>query len=152
MPIHSIAGNALEALSKIDSAAALNEASRLSAQPAKGVLMDALIKFSDEGKFDSLAAKFDKLSFNSKFSMLQPFSDFLGRVKNTNNVKKGVDMIVKFRDTAPQEYHSFLDPFVNEALNKIAETKQAAGLTEQADYKIKIPCRTRAKEIIIALN
>jgi aminopeptidase N len=145
---YSVAGNALEALGKIDSIAALQQAAVLSMQPAKGPLMDALIRYSDESKFDSLAAKFDRLPFgNPKFFMVQPFADFLSKVKNTDKLIKGVDMIVKFRDTAPQEYHSFMDPLVNGVLNKIAETKQASGLTEQADYiKSKLPAEQQKQK------
>ncbi len=144
---YSIAGNALEALGEIDSVTAINEAKILSAQPAKGALMYALIKFSDESKFDSLAAKFDKASLYSKFNMFQSFSDFLGRVKNTNNVKKGVDMIVELRDTIAQRNPLILNPFINGVLNKMAEKKQAAGLAEQADYiKSKLPAKQKQKQ------
>jgi aminopeptidase N len=145
---YTIAGNALQALSEIDSATALSEAKILSTRPAKGTLMNALIKFSDESKFDSLAAKFDKLSFgNPKFNMVQPFADFLSKVKNTDKLKNGIDMIVKFRDTIPQQYHSFTDPFINDVLNKMAEKKQAAGLAEQADYiKSKLPAEQQKQK------
>lgn len=132
---YSVAGNALEALGKIDSVAAMNEAKILSAQPVKGILMNTLIKYSDESKFDSLTSKFDKLPFGStKIGMVQPFADFIARVKNTEKLTKGVDIIVKFREAVPQQYHHYSDPFINKVLNELAETKQAAGLKEQADY------------------
>ena len=49
-------------------------------------------------------------------------------------------MIVKFRDTIPQQYRGNTDPFINSALKGIRERKDAAGLKEQADYiKSKLP-------------
>ena len=145
---YTVAGNALDALAKIDNAATINQVRLLSAQPAKGALMDALIRNSSESSLDSIAAKFDKLPLgNAKFNMLQPFADFLGNIKNTDQLKKGVDIIVKFRDTIPQSFRSNIDSFINGVINSIAEKKQKAGLTEQADYiKSKIPADMPQKQ------
>ena len=139
---YTIAGNALDALSNIDAAAALTEAKKLSALPAKGTLKKVLNGYIDESKFDSVATVFDHLPAlsNAKFGMLSSFANFLGRVQNTSNLKKGVDMITKFRDTIPQQFRGNTDPFINDTLKGIAEKKDAAGLKEQADYiKSKLP-------------
>ncbi len=137
---YTIAGNALEALSKIDSAAAETEAKKLSAQPAKGKLKEVLNNYIDESKFDSIATVFDKLDGSLKANMLSFFSNFLSRVKNADNLEKGVDMIVKFRESIPQEFRSDIDPMFNDTLKGIAEKKQAAGLKEQSNYiKSKLP-------------
>ena len=142
-----VSGFALEALGKIDSVAALEQAAALSLQPAKGYLLYSInytfFKFSSESKFDSISTKFDKLPFvftGSKTHMVPFFADFLKRVKNTDNLMKGVDMIVKFRTDMPLQYHSWSDNYINETLSKLAEAKQAAGAKEQADYiKSKLP-------------
>lgn len=139
---YTIAGNALEALSKIDSAAAEDEAKKLSAQPARGKLKEVLNNYINESKFDSVASVFDKLPIDGgpKFNMLSFFSNFLSRVKNTANLKKGVDMIVKFRESVPQEYRKDTDSIFNDLLKVIAEKKQAAGLKEQSDFiQSKLP-------------
>ena len=145
---YTVAGNALDALAKIDSVAAINKTKLLSAQQAKGALMDALIRHSSESSFDSIAAKFDKLPVgNAKFNMLEPFADFLGNIKNIDQLKNGVDMIVKFRDSIPQSFRVNTDPFINGVLNSIEEKNKKAGLTEQADYiKSKIPADTLQKQ------
>jgi aminopeptidase N len=143
---YTISGNALKALSKIDDAAAEAEAKKLSLLPAKGTLKEVLNGYVDESKFDSIATVFDKLPSlsNSKFNMLSSFGNFLGRVKNTNNLKRGIDMIVKFRDTIPQQFRGNTDPFINGILKEIAEKKTSAGLKEQADYiQSKIPASKR---------
>ena len=138
---YSVAGSALQALGLIDDAAAADIAKKLSGLPAKGTLKDALFTYTDESKFDSLAAVFESLPVgNAKFNMLPGFANFLGRVKNTTNLEKGVDMIVKFRDTIPQQFRSNTDPYIDDALKGIKEKKEAAGLTEQAEYiKTKLP-------------
>lgn len=128
---YSVAGNALEALGKIDSVAALNESKILWAQPAKGALVNALIRYADESKFDTISSRFDQMPVGQpKFNMLQPFGNFLSRVKNTGNIKKGVDILIRFRSSIPPQYRGY----VNGLLSNMAETKQAAGLKEQSDY------------------
>ncbi|HLY68104.1 MAG TPA: M1 family metallopeptidase, partial [Puia sp.] len=138
---YTVAGDALIALSKIDSAAASEEAKKLSSVPAKGELKYALVSNSDETKFDAIYNNFSGLAFgNEQFFTIKPFAHFLRNVKNTDKIKKGVDLLVKLRGDIPQQYHSFTDPEINGALKELMEKKQAQGLTEQADYiKAKLP-------------
>jgi aminopeptidase N len=105
--------------------------------------------YSDEDEFDSLSAKFDILPIgNDKFMLLQPFSNYLKRIKNADNFKKGIDMIVRFRDTMPEEYApQFQSYFNGMILNGIAAAKQSQGLTEQAEYvKSKISVNPKTPE------
>jgi aminopeptidase N len=76
--------------------------------------------------------------------VLQPFANFLKRIKNPANFMKGIDMIVSFRDTIPEKYRLMITPFLNGMiLNGIATSKQSKGMTEQADYvKSKLPGKT----------
>jgi aminopeptidase N len=137
---YTVAGKALEALSKIDDATAEVEAKKLSALPAKGTLKKALLAYIDESKFDSLATEFDKLPNIKKERMFLGFAGFLGRVKNTASLQKGVDMIIGFRDSIPKQFRVNTDPFINDILRGIAERKQDAALNEQSDYiKSKLP-------------
>jgi aminopeptidase N len=143
---YSIAGSALSALAAIDTAAGLEKARSFSHQHIKGTLSNAvtnvLFAYSNENEFDSLAARFDVLPFgNEKFMVLQPFANFLKRVQNPVNFRKGVDMIVSFRDTIPKQYRQQIDPYLNGMiLNGIASSKQSKGFTEMADYvKSKLP-------------
>ena len=147
---YSIAGSALVALGAIDTLAALDKARSLSGQHVKGALSDAvsnvLFSYSGENDFDSLAARFDNLSFgNEKFMILQPFANYLKRVKNQVNFTKGIDMIVGFRDTIPEQYRQMIAPYFNGMiLSGIAASKQSKGLTEQADYvKSKLPGKAK---------
>ena len=150
---YSIAGNALMALGAIDSIAALGQAKSLSSQEVKGALLSAinqtLYRYAGENEFDSLSARFENYPFgNSKFSLLQPFADFLKCVKNIDNFKKGIDLIVSFRETVPEEYRQYVLPFLNGMiLDGLAKARQTAGMTEQADYvKSKLPEKPKEQE------
>lgn len=153
---YAIAGSALNAIGAIDTAAALENAKALSSQKIKGELEDAvtnvLFTYSGEDDFNSLATRFDELPFgNAKFTVLQPFANFLKKTKNNENFIKGIDMIVHFRDTIPQQYRQMLEPYFNGMiLNGIAASKQSKGMTEQADYvKSKLPVKTKAPADVV---
>lgn len=123
---YSVAGSGLEALYKVDEAAAIQQVQTLKGTPSKGKLNEQingiLIKSGSEADFDFIAGSFEKLPFGQeKFEMLQPFSEYLAKVKNTDKVKKGVDMIAEFRDAIPAAYQGQTSPFINNViLNGIA--------------------------------
>jgi aminopeptidase N len=143
---YTVSGNALDALSDIDSAAAFNEAKRLSAEPSKGKLQSVItaimIKSGDESSADAIFASFEKLPLSQqKFNLLQQMGDFLGKTKNMDIVKRGIDDIVTFRDAIPDAFKGQTDPFINGVLLKgLAAKKKDAGLQDQADYILsKLP-------------
>ncbi len=145
---YSIAGSALEAWSKIDTTRAFNAAKELSKKPSKGKLSTAisavLISYGDETSFDFVSEEFEKTPMSeAKFQQLQSFVSLLGKIKDTDKLKKGVDQIVKFREGIPSAYRSQTDPFINQfLLQGLASKKDAAGLKEQADYiKSQIPAK-----------
>ena len=152
---YSIAGSALNALVAIDTATALQTAKQLDGQNMKGELRDAVtnVLFSCAGEedFGPLADRFDKLPFsNEKFNLLMPFANMIKHTRNDDNFKKGVDIIVHFRDTIPEQYKKMLEPYFNGMiLNSIASAKQAKGMTAQADYvKSKLPARPKTAEAV----
>jgi aminopeptidase N len=141
---YTVAGTALEALFKQDSAAAVAEAKRLAKYPAKGKLAGSmttiLVKSGDENSFDIIAKAFNDMPISqAKFNLLQPFCEFLAITKDTKKVKTGVDMVIEFRD-ALAAYG--LTPFVNNLLKGVITKKTAAsaaaadktGMQEQIDY------------------
>jgi aminopeptidase N len=151
---YSVAGTGLVALGLIDSTAAMLKAKELSSQKVKGELSvsvnTVLYTYSDEGEFDTLSSRFDRLPFgSSKLMLLQPFSNYLKRIKNTDNFKRGIDLIVAFRDSIPEEYVQQLGSYLNGMiLNGIASAKQAAGFSEQAEYvKSKISTEEKAPNV-----
>jgi aminopeptidase N len=136
---YSVSGNALTALAMIDSTSAISKAKELSLQKVKGELSRAidnvLYTYAGENDFDSLAARFDRLpSWNSKIQLLQPFAGYLKKIRNPDNFKKGIDMIVQTRESVPREYNSQAKGYFNNILSSIAAAKKTMGLTELEDY------------------
>jgi aminopeptidase N len=136
---YSVSGNALTALAMIDSTSAISKAKELSLQKVKGELSRAidnvLYTYAGENDFDSLAARFDRLpSWNSKIQLLQTFAGYLKKIRNPDNFKKGIDMIVQTRESVPREYNSQAKGYFNNILSSIASAKKTMGLTELEDY------------------
>ncbi len=143
---YSVSGNALSALFELDSAGAVSEAKKLSALPAKGSLSDAItdimIASGDESYAEVIFSEFEKLGLTQKkFGLMQSIGSFVGKSKNLQLVKIGIDAIVKFRDAIPEAFKVQTDPFINGMLLKgLATQKKEAGLIEQADYILsKLP-------------
>ena len=136
---YTVAGNALEALQGIDSVAALKIAKELEKAPAKGELSAAistvLMKSGDESDFDAITVSFDKMPVTeTKFEFLHLYINMLAKVQNTDRLKKGVDIVLKFKEAIPSAYRGQTDPYFDAALNGMAKNKAAAGLQDQADY------------------
>lgn len=115
---YSVAGAALEALSKIDSTAALEWAKKLSNETAKGRL-DAsinsiLVASGNEEVFDRLAVKFNELELsNEKFMLMQQLGEMLGKMKSNERLKQGISIIATFRDEIPSSIKNQTDPYIN---------------------------------------
>ena len=137
---YTVAGEALDALVTVDSVAAMKEVRRLAAIPSKGklasVISETLIKSGDEDAYDIVVKTFKDLPLGQeKFEMLQPFAEYLSKIKDEQKVKEGVDLIVEFREAVPQAFRAQTDPFINNMVLKgLANKKQTAGLKNQADY------------------
>lgn len=150
---YTVAGRALNALSKVDSSAAISLARQLSAKPAKGLLKSAIqnefAKSGDESVFETVLGEFEKASMQEKFGIANDLAAFVISMKNTDKVKKGIEAIAKFRDEIPAPIRSQTDPYLNgQILKGILTAKDAAlkanpdnaGLKEQVDFiKSKLP-------------
>lgn len=143
---YSVAGAALEALGQLDGKEAYAIANSLVKEENKGRLLSAItnviIKYGDESAFDFVTSQFDEMPLSqAKFSAIYPLVEFLGKVTDLAKFKKGVDMIVKFRDEIPQSVRAQTDPFINGvALKGLADKKEAAGAKEMAEYvRSKLP-------------
>ncbi len=129
-----VAGSALEALEKIDSASAIAIAIKASKGVIKKRLNTAvtniLSKYGDENVFEFVAAKYEGLSIQSeeKFYMTIPFADLLIKTTNEAKFKKGIDLIVAFRDAIPEGYKGQTDPYFNvKVLGTILKAKKQKG-------------------------
>lgn len=137
---YSVAGAALEALGLLDGKQAFAIANTLSKQDNKGRLLSAItnvvIKYGDESAFDFVTGNFEDMPLSqAKFGAINPLADFLVKVTDLERFKKGVDIIVKFRDEIPASIRPQTDAYINGmALKGLADKKEAAGAKEMADY------------------
>ena len=100
-----------------------------------------IIKNGDESAFDFISGKFKDMPLTfTKINAATSFADYLNKVSDINKFKKGVDMIVDFRDEIPASARPQTDPLINTALKSLADKREAAGAKEMADYvKSKLP-------------
>jgi aminopeptidase N len=136
---YSVAGSALQALAKIDSISALNEAKRLVQSPAKGALASGItrtmISYGDESSSEIILKNFEEMPLSQqKFDAVQPLTQFLVRVKNMATFKRGVDDITEFVKAMPENIRSQVSGFVENLLRGVQKAKSANGEKEAADY------------------
>jgi len=137
---YSVAGSALRALGELDADEAFKLADTFSKQPAKGELLSAMvdifIKQGDTSKFDLMIEGFDKMPMgDEKVENLPRFAMSLLKIRNDDQVKKGIDAIIRFQKTIPSSQRKEITTLINNnILDPIANRKEAMGLKVQADY------------------
>jgi aminopeptidase N len=134
---YSVSGAALEALEKLDSTMAKEIAQKESKNITKKRLNTAvtniITKYGDENVFDFVATKYEALNIHSseKFYMTNSFAQLLIKTSDPIKFKKGIDLIVAFREAIPQGYKTQSDPYFNgKILGMILKGKKDRG--EQA--------------------
>ena len=134
---YTVAGAALTALEIVDSAKAIDIAKAFSKQTLKKrlntVVTTILTKYGDEQMFDFVASTYGKLNIQSseKFEMTMPFAQLLIKTTDPVKFKKGIDLIVEFREAIPQGYRVQTDPYFNfKILGDIIKAKKQKGETE----------------------
>ena len=143
---YTVAGNALQVLSIMDSTAALAEAKRMMKEPAKGNLLGAitgiLAAAGDESGAELILGSFEKMPVSqSKLDMVGTLVSFISNSKNNETVKRGVNDIVELRDAIPEPYKAQIAPVLNkQVLKPLAQKKIIDGMKEQADFILtKLP-------------
>jgi len=150
---YTVAGTALDALADVDPAAALALAKQLQAKPTKGQLKSAIVtafvKSGDESMAEKIISEFNNMNLQEQFDGANELATYLAAITNTENVKKGVDAIVKFRNSIPESYRGQTDPYINGMILKglmtskgkaLEQKKDDAGLKAQIDYiKAQLP-------------
>ena len=108
----------------------------------KKIIFGILAEYGSDADFDFISTQFTAQPLSqAKFQATMSLAGFLGKVKDTEKLKKGVDLIVQFREAIPSQYRVQTDgPINGMILGGLISKKEAAGLKEQADYiKSQIP-------------
>jgi aminopeptidase N len=132
---YTVAGNALEALSRIDSAGASVEAKRLSALPAKGKLENMIKKLANPVNGEKLLTDFESTPMGQqKFAMLNDVFEFMSSTSSNELFVRAVNDILQLEKDIPEAFRGQATDQLNNALREIQKDKAEAGLKEQADY------------------
>jgi aminopeptidase N len=135
---YTVAGNALEALYKTDSAAGLSEARRLMNTPAKGRLAAVLKTISivgDRTAAVKMLSDFEAMPLGQpKFQALDGVFELVAATTDLELLKRGVDNILALGNAIPENFREQAMKQLTAALRNIQKEKRAAGLTAQADY------------------
>jgi len=124
---YSVAGAALEGIIGLEPVKAYELAKKYS-KDARGKLGDVvnevIIRDGTEADFDFVAGRYDQMPLSQeKLTATATFSGYLEKVQNMANVKKGIDLIIKFRNKVPEQFRSFVDPMFKSGLNKLGKAK-----------------------------
>ena len=135
---YSVAGASLEGLVMLEPTSAYTLAKKYSSD-ALGDLGDVvaaiIYKNGFEEDFKFLFNHYsNQPATQDKIMSSVAFAKYLSSLKNTENVKKGVDEIMKFRSQIPAQYHSYIDPTFKNAFSKISQAQKANGNTDLAAY------------------
>ncbi|NCI51288.1 M1 family peptidase [Sediminibacterium roseum] len=137
---YSVAGAALEALGLLDGPRAFAIRNELSKDDNRGRLLTALtnvtVQYGDESTFDFVSDNFGEMPLTqNKLRMAETFGNFLTKVSNKENFRKGVEQIEKlFRQDIPSQARAQFEPQLNALLKNIADKKDSAGQKELADF------------------
>jgi aminopeptidase N len=124
---YSVAGASLEAIASLDeekAIALLPELKKDNKGRLKNAVKEVDVLTKGDKDFDEMTKEFTGVKRpQEKFNLLGGYIDFLGRVNNTENFKKGLDEVVAFRESVAQYG---VAPRINEMITDMAKKKEAA--------------------------
>lgn len=90
---------------------------------------------ASEEDFDFILKNYESAPGNQeKVQETMNFANYLAIVKNADNIKKGVNAILNFRNEIPQQYQKYVDPTIKQAFDKVSAATKAEGNTDLAKY------------------
>jgi aminopeptidase N len=132
---YSVSGSALEALNKIDSAAATAQAKRLAPLPSKGKLASQIKKLASPVNGNQLLSNFEAMPMGQeKFRLIEDVFDFLNETNSLDLFKRGVDDILKLEKDIPEAFREQATNELNRGLREIQKEKISKGQKDFADY------------------
>ena len=142
---YSVSGAALEALEKLDSTMAkeiaFKESKNITKKRLNTAVTNIITKYGDENVFDFVASKYEALNIQSseKFYMTTSFAQLLVKTSDPIKFKKGIDLIVGFREAIPQGYKTQTDPYFNgKILGMILKGKKDRGEQAMVDMVTEV--------------
>jgi aminopeptidase N len=124
---YSVAGASLEGLFALNEKEAMEFIQKTSGQKTKGKLLDVtvsiLMRSGNPDDFSTIADTYGAMGISqSKFDLTQPFCQLIARIQDTEKVKKGIALIIAFRDAIPEQFG--ITPAINSLLEMIIKKKE----------------------------
>lgn len=125
---YSVSGEALQGLTDLDPSNAYTLAKKYSAD-AKGklgeVVGNVMLQNGSENDFDVIAENYkNDQDFREKLRKETPaFCDYLSKINDTSKIKKGIDLVIDFRNEIPEQYKKLTDNVFKTSLDKISKSK-----------------------------
>jgi len=135
---YSVSGAALEGLANLEPEHAYALAKKFS-NDALGklgeVVSGIIMKNASPADYNFLLGHFKNEPLSEdKIKSAFTFAKYLATIKDPEQLKKGVDEIMKFRNQIPEQYRGYIDPAFKQAFSKISATQKALGNSEIANY------------------
>lgn len=135
---YTVSGTAIDGISKLDVSIAY-QLSKKYIHDAKGklgiVVPEIILKNGTENDFDIVNTSYKNYPPNQeKIHQSITYGNYLATLKNEENIKKGVQEIMVFRNQIPQEYQNFTDPSFKSILDKLSKVQRGLGKMQLADY------------------
>jgi aminopeptidase N len=124
---YSVAGAALTGINYLDSTEAYMLAKKLG-DNTKGELGAAItgimIGQGGAADYDMIAQKYADMPLSQQKIKLTPvFCSFLSKLNDMQKIKDGIDKVMAFRNSIPQQYQGYIDPTIKAGFEKIVEAK-----------------------------
>ncbi|MEO6671511.1 MAG: M1 family metallopeptidase [Ferruginibacter sp.] len=124
---YSVAGAALKGLSSLDTAGAYALAKKYSGD-AKGLLGNEINKIlfasGTEADFEFIASSYKTYPLTQeKVAVTASFISYLLKVNDVTKIKKGIDLVMGFRNIIPEQYRPYVDPAFKGGFDKLSAAK-----------------------------
>ncbi len=124
---YSVAGASLEGLVAIDpdNAYTLAKQYGTGAKDALGdVVMDVIIKNGTAADFEMVSNSYrSSPTSDKKVRSTEKYGEYLLKLNDMAQIKKGIDDIMQFRNAIPEQYRSFVDPMFKKSLDALSKSK-----------------------------
>jgi aminopeptidase N len=124
---YSVAGESLRGIYMLNNNSGVHQA-RSHGADAKGILASQVLKILTEAKqpedFTFIANAYDQMPLgDEKISTTVTFIRYMEKLDNVNQIKTGIDYVIKMRDQIPAIYKSYVDEFLKMELKTLADKK-----------------------------
>lgn len=135
---YSVSGAALDGLTELEPDQAYVLAKKFS-KDARGrlgsVVTKTLMANATEDDFNIILENYKNAPLSqAKIQATVAFGNYLAKIKNADDVRKGIDEMINVRNQIPERFRNFVDPAFKQAFDRVSAAQKTAGNTQLANY------------------